>query len=237
MKLKKVLSVLIPKQIRSIRYKLSVKRKLIAHLLKDYGWAKSIRVNKCVDKDNHPIPWFSYPAIDFLSQLNFAEKSVFEYGCGFSTLFWGNRAKNVFSVESDLKWIEKIKPQVPGNCTLIPTSLDVEEYSGKISAFDQFDVIVIDGYIITRIACCEKSLKHLKPGGIIILDNSDQCLNSAAILRNSGLIQCDFTGFAPLSADAQTTSVFFSRDYNFEPLKGYQPHKSVAQPSQPYPNA
>ena len=237
MKLKKVLSMLIPKRIRSMRYKLSIKRKIIAHLLKDYGWAKSIRVNKCVDKNNNPIPWFSYPAIDFLSQLNFSEKSVFEYGCGFSTLFWGNRAKSVFSVESDLKWIEKIKPQVPANCTLIPTSLDVEDYSGKISAFDKFDIIVIDGYIITRIACCEKSLKHLKPGGIIILDNSDQCLNSAAILRNSGLIQCDFTGFAPLSADAQTTSVFFSRDYNFEPLNGYQPHKSVAQPSQPYPDA
>ena len=93
---------------------------------------------------------------------------------------------------------------------------------------------MVDGYIKTRVACCEKSLKHLKPGGIIILDNSDRCLNSAATLRNAGLIECDFTGFAPLSGHAQTTSIFFSRDYNFEPLNAHQPHKSVAQPHMPY---
>lgn len=235
MKIKKLVSSLIPKSLRTIRYKLLLKKQLLTHLLEDYGWSRSIRENKCVDKDGNPIPWFSYPAIDFLCQLDYSDKDVFEYGSGFSTLYWGARAKSVHSVESDLKWIEKIQPQIPGNCKLIPTSLDIEEYSGKISSFQQFDIIVVDGYINTRVACSVKSLQHLKPGGIIILDNSDRCLNSAAVLRNAGLIQSDFTGFAPLSAHAQTTSVFFSRDYNFKPLNSYQPHKSVAQPRKPYP--
>lgn len=224
----------VPKSLRSIKYKISLRRQLINHLLKDYGWEKSISTDRCIDKNGNPLPWFSYPAIDFLSQLDYSDKEVFEYGCGFSTLYWGSRAKNVYSVENDLKWIEKIQNEIPANCKLIPTTLDVEEYSGKISSFQQFDVIVIDGYIKTRVACCEKSISHLKPGGIIILDNSDRCLISAATLRNAGLIQSDFTGFAPLSAHAQTTSVFFSRDYNFEPLNAHQPHKSVAQPKMPY---
>ncbi|MDQ6762997.1 MAG: class I SAM-dependent methyltransferase [Bacteroidota bacterium] len=238
MKVRKLLSVfLVPKSIRTLKYKHSVKRKLITHLLQDYGWAKSMDKDECIDRSGKPIPWFSYPAIDFLSQLNCTDKEVFEYGCGFSTLYWGARAKSVFSVESDLKWIEKIKSKMPVNCKLIPSSLNVEEYSGKISSFlQQFDIIVIDGYIKTRVACCEKALRQLKPGGIIILDNSDRCLHSAAVLRNAGLIQCDFTGFAPLSAHAQTTSIFFSRDYNFLPINDYQPHKSVAQPFMPYPN-
>lgn len=222
--------------LKSIKYKLFLRRKLIAHLLVDYGWAQSLKSSKCVDKSGNPLPWFSYPAIDFLSQLDYSDKDIFEYGCGFSTLYWSSRAKTVLSIESDEKWIEKIQSQASSNCRIIHSSLDVEEYSGQISSFQQFSVIIVDGYIKTRVACCEKALKHLKPGGFIILDNSDRCLKSAATLRNAGLIQSDFTGFAPLSAHAQTTSVFFSRDYNFEPLNGYQPHRSVAQPYKPYPS-
>ena len=47
----------------------------------------------------------------------------------------------------------------------------------------------------------------------------------------------DFTGFAPMSAHCHTTSVYFSRDFNFVPLRGYQPHKSIAQPAEPWPDA
>ncbi len=230
MSIRKIVAALVPGKLKSYRYDLSARTKLIRHLLKDYGWWNAFKLKKCIDRNGDPIPWFSYPAIDFLSELNFSEKTVFEYGSGFSTLFWGAHAKSVIAVENNIAWLEKIQPMAPTNCTILQSSLDVEEYSGQISAYELFDVVVVDGYIPCRAACSEKALKHLKPGGIIILDNADRCLGSAAILRNAGLIQSDFTGFAPLSPHAQTTSVFFSRDYNFEPLKGYQPHKSVAQP-------
>ncbi len=81
------------------------------------------------------------------------------------------------------------------------------------------------------------ALLHIKESGIIILDNSDMCLNTAYILRSAGLIQADFTGFAPLSSHAQTTTVFFTRRYDFQPTKGHQPHKSIAQPHAPWPDA
>lgn len=236
MKIPKSVKKLLPRSLRTFKYNFFLKRELISHIMKDYGWLNSVQKTECINKDGHPIPWFSYPAIDFLSQLDISGKDVFEWGCGFSTLYWGARARSVFSVESNLKWIGKIEPRLPANCKIIHTTLDIEDYAGKISQFQQFDIIIIDGYTHTRTTCCEKALQHLKPGGIIILDNSDRCLKSAAILRNAGLIQSDFTGFAPLGAHAQTTTVFFSRDYNFQPLLGYQPHKSVAQPHMPYPN-
>lgn len=236
-RVKKILGqLLIPKPLRKFKYNIQIQRELVKHLLNDYGWKRSLKEGKCIDKAGLPIPWFTYPAIDFLKQLDFSEKSVFEYGSGYSTMFWGARAKRVVSVENDIKWIQKIKPTLSDNCEIVPALLDADDYSGKISAFGNFDVIVIDGYILTRTACCHKALQHLNAGGIIILDNSDRCLQSASILRNAGLIQSDFTGFTPLNPDAQTTTVFFSRDYNFEPLNGYQPHKSVAQPYDPYPN-
>lgn len=234
MKSKPLLHSVIPEPVKKSYFRLLQTRRIITHMLYSYGWLKSLRTGKCVDRNGNPIPWFSYPAIDFLSQLNIADKEVFEYGSGFSTLYWGARAKSVFTVESDLKWCEKIESLLPANCRLIRSTLDVEDYSGKISSFDKFDIIIIDGAIKTRTSCSEKAFKHLKPGGIIILDNSDQFPTSAKILRNSGLIQCDFTGFAPLNANAQTTSVFFSRDYNFQPLNEVQPHRSVAQPFTAY---
>ncbi len=97
---------LIPKPLRSG----SVYRgsfQLAMNMLKQYGWFKSMRENKCIDREGNPIPWITYPAIDFLSQLDYTERSVFEYGSGFSTLFWAPRAKNVIAVETDLEWYKK----------------------------------------------------------------------------------------------------------------------------------
>ncbi|MEO5647024.1 MAG: hypothetical protein ABIQ56_01610, partial [Chitinophagaceae bacterium] len=85
MKFRKLVSSLIPKPLRTLKYKLTLKGELIRHILKDYGWSKALETGKCIDKNGNPIPWFSYPAIDFLSQLNIFDKEVFEYGCGFST--------------------------------------------------------------------------------------------------------------------------------------------------------
>jgi len=223
-------SFLIPKPLRSgSAYRGSFQ--LAMHMLKQYGWFKSMRENKCIDREGSPIPWITYPAIDFLSQLDYSERSVFEYGSGFSTLFWSSRAKNVIAVEDDPEWYKKIQAEVSSNCEILYSSNDAAEYSNQISKYEKFDVITIDGWSHTRQSCSIMALLHIKESGIIILDNSDLCLNSASILRSAGLIQADFTGFAPLCSHAQTTSIFFTRGYDFQPKNGYQPHKSVAQPN------
>jgi hypothetical protein len=196
-----------------------------------------MRENKCIDREGNPIPWITYPAIDFLSQLDYTQRSVFEYGSGFSTLYWASRAKNVVAVESDFEWYKKIKSEVPSNCEILHSSNDPAEYSNQISNYQKFDVITIDGWSNTRPSCCIMALLHIKESGIIILDNSDLCLNSAYVLRSAGLIQVDFTGFAPLSSHAQTTTVFFTRGYDFQPRNRYQPHKSIAQPHSPWGGA
>lgn len=55
----------------------------------EYGQFKTIKNWECVDKDGNPIPWYTYPAIEFLNSLDFSSKNVFEYGTGNSTLWWG----------------------------------------------------------------------------------------------------------------------------------------------------
>jgi hypothetical protein len=231
-----VASMLMPKGLRTgsvLRDGLGI----MSHLFKDYGWLKSQKAGRCLDAQGLPIPWFTYPAIDFIKQLDLRELTVFEYGSGASTLFWSKRAKEIVSTESDKEWFEEISARSAPNMKVVLASNGVESYVLKIVEHGMFDIIVIDGTGDSRLACSQLAPKHLKPGGFIILDNSDLWLNSAAALRNADLIQVDFTGLAPLSRHWSTTSIFFSRQYSVQPLDGYQPHKSVAQPATPWPGA
>jgi len=208
---------------------------LIAHLLIDYGWLRSRSAGHPLDAHGEPIPWFTYTAIDFLKQLDLRDKTIFEYGAGYSTLFWSKRVKAITSVEHDKQWFEQIALQAPPSTELILAAPDVHSYVGEIANHGMFDIIVIDGTGESRLHCAEIAPKHLKPGGFIILDNSDLWPKSAAALRNADLIQIDFTGFAPLCRHWQTTSLFLSRQYSIQPLNGLQPHRSVAQPAKPWP--
>lgn len=230
------LSSMIPKSFRSgsvLRDGLGI----MSHLFKDYGWLKSHKAGRCLDAQGLPIPWFTYPAIDFIKQLDLRELTVFEYGAGASTLFWSRRAKQVVSTENDREWFEEIASSSAPNMKVILAPDGVESYVSTIVEHGMFDVIVIDGTGESRLACSQLAPKHLNPRGFIILDNSDLWLNSAAALRDADLIQVDFTGLAPLGRHWSTTSIFFSRHYAVRPLEGYQPHKSVAQPATPWPGA
>jgi hypothetical protein len=209
---------------------------IVSHIFKDYGWLRSRKAGRSVDAQGEPIPWFTYPAIDFIRQLDLRELAVFEYGSGFSTIFWAKRAKKIVSTESDKEWFEEISSRVLPNTKLILESNDVESYAKKITEQGMFDIIVIDGTGESRLRCSHLAPKYLNPKGFIILDNSDLWLKSAATLRNSDLIQVDFTGLAPLSRHWHTTSLFFSRQYSIQPLDDHQPHKSVAQPAEPWPD-
>jgi hypothetical protein len=228
-----IASKLVPKSLRTgglVRDSATI----ISHIFRDYGWLKSKKAGRSVDATGEPIPWFTYPAIDFIRQLDLRELSVFEYGSGFSTLFWSKRAKKVVSIENDEKWRREISSRAPKNTNIILATSE-KSYAEAIESQGIFDIIVIDGTGESRLPCSQIAPKHLSPRGFVILDNSDLWLESATALRRADLIQVDFTGLAPINQHWHTTSLFFSRQYSINPLDGYQPHKSVAQPSDPWP--
>jgi hypothetical protein len=229
-----ITSFLVPKALRAGGVARSTVQ-IVSHILNDYGWLRSMKHGRSVDAQGEPIPWFTYPANDFIKQLDLSDLSVFEYGSGYSTLFWAKRCKNIVSIEFDKGWFQELSSLAPSNAELIFSPRDVETYVNQIAHRGMFDVIVIDGTGESRLPCCRIAPNHLAKRGLIILDNSDLWPESAAALRGAGLIQADFTGLAPLSSHWHTTSVFFSRQYDIQPLNGRQPHKSAAQPAQPWP--
>ena len=204
-------------------------------LLFRYGWLRALRLGRPVDAKGDPLPWITYPAIDFLSQFDFTDASVFEWGSGFSTLWWAKRCRSITTVESNPKWIPYIRPMLPASIRfLTPAFTESEEVKALHNEHRIYDVIVVDNNGPFRPACAEAAVGRLAPGGIILLDNSDQCLKTCRILRNSGLTQIDFTGFVPGNGYAHCTSVFFKNTIRFSVSGGPQPHQSPAQPNPPW---
>ena len=194
----------------------------------EFAIERSIDEKICLDKDGNPIPWYTYPAIEYLSQFDYSDKQILEFGCGFSSLFWAKRAKKVISIEDNLNWFDKWKKEFD------EPNLDIRwRDEGEIyeqAAFEdniKYDVIVVDGK--RRFQCADAAVKVLNKGGMIILDDSDRIntsqeyVKAVEILREANLLQVDFYGFCPMNNYTKTTSVFFSRDFNFESLYKVQP--------------
>jgi hypothetical protein len=197
----------------------------------DYAHLRSAVKGQPVNARGEPVPWYTYPAIDYLRQLDFSDKTVFEYGSGQSTLFWAAAASRVVSVEEDEKWYGVIAGKLPANCELI-LEPDLASYPAVIARYPGgFDIIVVDGAARgrTRLKCSRAALACLRPGGLIILDNSDWLPESARVLRESGLLQVDMTGFVPANWYTQTTSLFFDR--------AFVPRPRCARLPQPGPGA
>lgn len=199
---------------------------------KDFAIEQSIDKKICCDKDGNPIPWYTYPAIEYLSQFDYQEKSIFEFGCGYSTLFWARRAKSVTSVEDNPTWFEKWKSEF--NCDNVHILLCEEGpsyYNAVLEDGKTYDVIVIDGKC--RTDCAKQAVKALSDDGLIILDDSDRVNTSKEyfdainILKDNGLLQVDFYGFCPMNNYTKTTSVFFRRNFDFKSLNEVQPINGI----------
>jgi hypothetical protein len=119
--------------------------------------------------------------------------------------------------------------RVPANCTVLQEA-DLAKYVNTIFRYpDGFDIIVVDGPSRgrTRVKCAQAALQQLKPGGMIILDNSDWLPESARLLRDANLLQVDMSGFIPIGDHTQTTSFFFDRQSRFGVKGSRQPLPSI----------
>jgi hypothetical protein len=186
-----------------------------------YGFDLSKQQQKPVNKEGEVIPWYTYPAIEYLEQFDFSKKSIFEWGSGNSSLYFSKKANKVTSIEHDKDWYDIVSTQLQKNQLLHHVLL--ENYPAAINRFNEkFDVIIIDGQ--RRFDCVMASDSFLKDDGMIILDNSDWFYLSAAYLREKlGLLQVDFHGFGPINDYTWTTSVFFTQKFNFPSIANRQP--------------
>jgi hypothetical protein len=57
-------------------------------------------------------PWMTYPSIAFMKDIISKQNNVFEYGSGYSTLFFRELSNRTVTVEHDSKWFELVRENV-----------------------------------------------------------------------------------------------------------------------------
>ncbi|MBR0843862.1 hypothetical protein JQ607_27015 [Bradyrhizobium liaoningense] len=174
-------------------------------LVEKHGYGRTLQEKVPVAADGSPIPWYTYPAVEFFGQLDARGLRIFEFGCGNSSLFWAHKGAEVFAVEHDRAWFEKMSAMSVRLRQLVLRESAADYARAIADAGDEFDIIIIDG--AWRNECARAALPHLRKGGCIILDNSDWYIDVAEFLRTREFLQIDFSGFGPINNYCWTTSL------------------------------
>lgn len=174
------------------------------------------------------LPWMPFDAIRFLAECLAPGAVVFEYGAGGSTLFLARRCARVVSVEHDAPWAERVaralQARAIGNVDLRaipPESRPDPEFASAVGQYAKtsfrryveridefpdghFDAIVVDGR--ARNACLARARPKAKPGGWIVLDNSERDKYAPGRAAMAALARRTFFGLNPYQLDPGETT-------------------------------
>ena len=141
-------------------------------------------------------PWLAKDSIKFLDSILTKDSMVLDVGSGNSTVWFAERVKKVISFENKKEWYDKVKKILDRKgLKNVDFYFDVDYPTKGIPDFNiLYDVILIDGR--GRLKCVETSIKFLKSGGFLILDNSDNEKYKPIVdlLDNLGWKRKDFKG-------------------------------------------
>jgi hypothetical protein len=179
------------------------------NVLETSGWLRSLEAGRPIDKNGAAIPWMNYAAVDFIGAKINSQMRVFEWGAGYSSLWFASKLREVVSVDDNVEWYKELSIQLLGNMKLmcLPNKLD---YVSSISKEPgEFDVIVIDG--VFRNECAQQCISKLSTNGMVIFDNSDgeEYDQSIEYFNREGFFRIDFWGLIPSYLYKNCTSIMF----------------------------
>ena len=160
-----------------------VKQPLIAFLvplLQAYntGHLRSSFTRTSVTKTGDPIPWYSLPTVNFLTQRDFSKARVLEFGGGYSTMWWSKAAEHVTTFEEDSRWINTFMSRVGANVEAhsLPSGLKGKELRVAISeklnnTRALFDIVIVDA--MHRETLTEMAFELVSEDGMVMVDNSE----------------------------------------------------------------
>ena len=187
----------------------------------DLGFIRAQETNASVLGSGEEIPMWSYSAVEYLMGLDMAGWRVLELGSGASTVFFSKRVQSVKAIETNAEWAGRLRAMALAGTEIIDSA--PEAIPEAMRALEgTFDLISIDPSA-NRYACARAATQLLKPGGLIVLDNSEWYPNTSEYLRSSDLIEVDFHDFRPQHHYRTTTSFYLSSGFRPVPRQGHLP--------------
>lgn len=125
-------------------------------------------------------PWLTADIIVFLSGFLNDSQTLVEFGSGRSTVWFAKRVGHIISCEHHGEWhasvMQQLKSEGRGNFTYLHVGGEPDTYIAPATraiaeraADGKADVILVDG--IHRDHCALWALEHIRPGGMILVDN------------------------------------------------------------------
>jgi hypothetical protein len=180
------------------------------------------------------VPFWPYDAVDFVGARLPAAAAVFEYGSGGSTLWLLDQGADVTAVEHHPGWHQRLlaaaprlalslhEPSADGEIGSIMTTGFFDAYVAAVDEVpdDSLDMLIVDGR--ARVECVDRALDKVKPGGMLLLDDTDRRRYSAAYRQLADWERHDFAGVKPGQVRPAHTSVWVRPGSVTGPLvKGY----------------
>lgn len=133
------------------------------------------------------LPWLTREAIALLEEMLRPTDACFEWGSGRSTVWIAPRVAEVFSVEDDRGWCQRVNSALDeqgiGSAAVHLASSEPDydpsssDYVQAISEFgpETLDVVIVDGK--HRSHCALAALPKIAPGGVLLVDNAERYLD------------------------------------------------------------
>jgi hypothetical protein len=206
-------NALIKKFVPSLLLDVRKQAMTFANLAQRYGQFRTIRKKSCLDRDGAAIPWYTYPAIEYLSHIDFSNRKVLEYGSGNSTLWWAGRCEELVSVEGNSEWYEANRSAVEQSTKVKYLLKTSEKDYVRQDYLRTAGVVIIDGDYRSRCAdyLIESHSDKSHQIAMAVFDNADWYPQTMRKLKESlRWLQVDFHGFGPINDYSWTTSIFIN---------------------------
>lgn len=204
--------------LKKTRKKLRLLYKENSYLVQQ-GYIKSLEEGAPCDAEGNPLPWMNYAIIHFLKNRLNKQMTVFEYGSGFSTLFFADRVRSITSVEHNNIWVDIMKDRIAEQTNASVYHVDLkkdngsEEYCSFIKAREEkFDLVIIDG--VNRNCCVDPAVESLSEGGVILFDDteSENYTDGLAALVEKGFKRLDFMAMKPITIEPSMSTILYKQN-------------------------
>lgn len=166
-------------------------------------------------------PWWPYDAVSWVARILPPEAQVFEYGGGGSTLWLHDRGARITVAEHHTGWYRHltealpsavkvllVPPQAAGSVTSAVEPGFFDDYVAAIDGQPEgaLDLVITDGR--ARVDCVRRAMPKVKPGGLLLLDDTERARYLPAVEMLAGWERHVFTGLKPGSRTPAQTSAW-----------------------------
>ena len=131
--------------------------------------------NPSTPDDLQPVPWMHPAAVLYLESLLSPDMTVIEHGCGGSTLWFVDKVRELHGYDIDSGWLLEI-----GKTVLKYEHVFIHEQRYPPTVIHA-DLLFIDGHNQDRPEWIRSAPSIVKPGGVVVVDNSEREYYQAAL--------------------------------------------------------